>query len=88
MDSQNHDGENLNAQIENNGDFDKIKELYDSKKKNIYEIESNLRDLKSELKEIQTYMQSICKHEFVREVVTSGPYREIAYICSKCNYWN
>jgi chromosome segregation ATPase len=88
MENQNHNGENLNDQIENNDDFDKIKELYETKRNNIYDKEKNLRELKQELKEIQTYMQSVCKHEFVRETVTSGPYREIAYICKKCNYWN
>ena len=69
-------------------DFDSIKELYELKRANIYEIEKNLKLLKGELKEIRHKMQSVCKHEFVREVVTSGPYREIAYICKKCNYWN
>ena len=88
MENQNQYEENSKEQIENIDDFDTVKEIYESKRKNIYEIEQNLRLLKSELKEIQTYMQSICKHEFVREVVTSGPYREIAYICKKCNYWN
>ena len=49
----------------------------------LYENKENLKELKQELKEIQRHMQSICKHEFVREIVTSGPYREIAYIFSK-----
>ncbi len=88
MENQNQSEENSKEQIENIDDFDTVKEIYESKRKNIYEIEQNLRLLKDELKEIQTYMQSICKHEFVREVVTSGPYREFAYICKKCNYWN
>ena len=73
----------LNDQIKNTDDFDKIKELCETKRNNIYEKEKNLRELKQELKEIQRHMQSICKHEFVREIVTSGPYREIAYICKK-----
>ena len=88
MENQNQYEENSKEQIENIDDFDTVKEIYESKRKNIYEKEQKLRLLKSELKEIQTYMQSICNHEFVREVVTSGPYREIAYICKKCNYWN
>ena len=70
MENQNQYEENSKEEIENIDDFDTVKEIYESKRKNIYEIEQNLRLLKDELKEIQTYMQSICKHEFVREVVT------------------
>ena len=92
MNNQNQiQNQNQNQEIENKtfeDDFDIVKELSESNRENIYEIEQNLKLLKKELKEIKNRMQSVCKHEFVREVVTSGPYRELAYICKKCNYWN
>ena len=50
--NQNQYEENSKEQIENIDDFDRIKELYETKRNNIYEKEKHLRELKQELKEI------------------------------------
>ena len=82
MDNQNQ------KNIEENENFDELKKIYEIKKTTIFEKEKEVRELKTELKEITKKMQFACNHEFEREIVTSGPYREIAYICKKCYFWN
>jgi hypothetical protein len=68
-------------------EFLKLKDIIIKKKSNIYDLEKNLRLIKSELKEQINQLQKICNHSYVRECTTSGCYAEYHYICKYCDYW-
>lgn len=48
-------------------------------------LEKNLFELKKKLKTNMEIMQNMCSHEFIKECINDGCYREYAYICKKCN---
>ena len=70
-----------------NSNFDSLKKVLDEKKSKFREIDKLHRNLKKEINLLQTQLQKVCKHEYVREVTTTGPYREIHNICVKCEHW-
>jgi hypothetical protein len=78
-----------NSKIENNEkeSFEKVYQKYKETKDKLYELNKEKRLLEREFREITEIMQKKCKHVFVREVTTSGCYREVHNICSICGLW-
>ena len=69
----------------------KFIELYDLvklKRKDIYNLRSNLKKEEDELKKMINDMQNSCNHLYVRECTTSGCYAEYHNICKFCDKWN
>jgi len=65
--------------------------LYDLiklKRKDIYNLRSNLKKEEDELKKMINDMQNSCNHLYVRECTTSGCYAEYHNICKFCDKWN
>ena len=70
-----------------NSDFDSLKKKLDEKKKEFRELDKAHYNLKKEINLLKSQLQKVCDHEYVREVTTTGPYREINNICVKCEHW-
>ena len=82
--------ENSNKETNGNNEkdnFDKIYEKYKETKSKLYKLNKERQLLEIELRNITEIMQKKCNHVFVREVTTSGCYREIHNICSICGLW-
>ena len=72
---------------EQTSEFLELKDKINEKKDIVYQLEKNLKILRSELKDQINQLQSICNHSYVRECTTSGCYAEYHYICKYCDYW-
>ena len=79
--------ENSNKETNEKDKFDKIYEKYKETKSKLYKLNKERQLLEIELRNITEIMQKKCNHVFVREVTTSGCYREIHNICSICGLW-
>lgn len=75
--------------IENNEKehFDNVYQTYKETKNKLHQLEKEKRLLEKELRNIEKTMQKRCNHVFIREVTTSGCYREVHNICSICGLW-
>ena len=80
--------DNNELYFKDNISFENLKKHHDDIKNKVYEISKEKRRLEKELREITSELQKKCKHNFVREVTTSGCYRECHNICSICGLWN
>jgi chaperonin cofactor prefoldin len=67
--------------------FEKLKEELKSKKETLKLNEQCRSNLKNEIKDIETKLQKICKHIYVKEEISGGAYGEMYNICIKCNKW-
>lgn len=76
-----------NTKISEKENFDNIYQNYKETKNKLYKLEKEKRLLEKELRNIEKTMQKRCNHVFVREVTTSGCYREVHNICSICGLW-
>ena len=56
-------------------EFEKLKEIVENKKNEFWELQKLVKKNK-ELEEDIIKLQSICKHNFVRECINSGCYTE------------
>lgn len=59
--------------------------IIESIKNEISILEKKLFELKEKFRKNVEIMQNICSHEFKKECINDGCYREYAYICTKCN---
>lgn len=84
---ENSNAENSNAETSEEENFDNVYKKYKETKKKLHELNKEKRLLEKELSNITKIMQKNCKHVFVREVTTSGCYREIHNICNICGLW-
>ena len=84
----NLDNNTLSSKNNENISFDDLKKQHDNIQNKVYEISREKRILEKELREITKKLQKNCKHSFIKEVTTTGCYREYNYICSICGLWN
>ena len=79
MSSKNNDDQDkFNTQLALVDDLNKELALLDTKRKKI------LADIKLNNK----ILYSICNHNYIKECINDGCYREYAFICSKCKKIN
>jgi len=65
-------------------EFNKQALIVDYTRKDIRTLKVNLQQLETKLKQATEQLQSICEHNFVRECINDGCYREYATVCRIC----
>jgi hypothetical protein len=66
--------------------MDSIKNIIKEKTSQLLEYTNMIITLKSDIYNLEKEMYLQCDHTFESELITSGPYREYGYVCSKCGY--
>ena len=63
-----------------------IKTNIKEKTQQILEYTAIIKKLREEIIMLKNEISLHCDHNFLEEVITSGPYREYGYVCNKCDY--
>jgi hypothetical protein len=63
-----------------------IKTNIKEKTQQIIEYTAIIKNLREEIVTLKRELYVHCDHNFLKEVLTSGPYREYEYVCNKCDY--
>jgi hypothetical protein len=66
--------------------MESIKNKINEKTKQILQYTTIITTLKSDIYNLEKEIYLLCDHTFESELITSGPYREYEYVCSKCGY--
>ena len=66
--------------------MESIKNKIKEKTKEILQYTTIITTLKSDIYNLEKEIYLLCDHTFESELITSGPYREYEYVCSKCGY--
>ena len=64
--------------------MDDIKTTIKKKTQQILEYTNIIKILNSDIYDLKKQLIESCEHTFEHEIVTSGPYREYGYVCTKC----
>jgi len=63
-----------------------IKTNINEKMQQILEYTAIIKNLREEIVTLKCELSLHCDHNFLKEVLTSGAYREYEYVCNKCDY--
>jgi len=66
--------------------MDSIKNKIKEKTSKLLEYTTIINTLKSDIYNLEKEKYLLCNHKFESDILTSGPYREYEYVCSKCGY--
>ena len=66
--------------------MDEIKNKIKEKTQQIIEYKNIITNLQYDINDLKKEIIDKCDHNFKSELLTSGPYREYGYVCTKCNY--